>query len=174
MEQLSNGQFIEQEHLSLSPKATHTILEAIKKNIPIQSVSNVDVNDDEWALGTATIFHIPLDFVGKVGRNRYNDRVKFSTIAPEIQIIVADTIGWKSENDQTEQHQFCSLVIFPGCKACKFRHRTFGEYTNKYHYGYKFKIEDLLVYDILPCLRTFAKDFKDIIGEINSDIVETK
>lgn len=174
MEELSNGQFVEQEHFSLAPKATNTILEAIKKNIPVQSVSKVYTKDDEWALGTATIFQVPLDFVDKVGRNRYNDRVKFSMIVPEIQIIVADTVGWKSENDHTEQHQFCSLVIFPGCKVCKFRHRTFEEYTNNYHYGYKFKIEDLLVYDILPCLRTFAKDFKEIVGEINSDIVETK
>lgn len=173
MKEICNGKFIEQEHFSLNSKETNKILEAIKKNIPVQSVSKVYTKDDEWALGTATIFQVPIDFVDTVGRNRYNDRVKFSTIAPEIQIIVADTVGWKSENDHTEQHQFCSLVIFPGCKVCKFRHRIFREYSNKYHYGYKFKIEDLLTCDILPCLRTFAEDFKQIISPINSDIITT-
>ena len=171
MEKICNGNFIAKDHTGISYKETNAVLDSIKKNVPVSSVSEIYAEETDWAGGTATLFSIPLKFNDFIGRDRYNNRIKFNTIAPKIEIVVSDETGVVSENDPTEQHQLSAFVIFCGCKVCAYRCRNWSEYTNSFHYGYKFKIEDLLTYDILPCLRAFAEDFKQIIDPINSDII---
>ena len=175
MEHLSNGKFISKYHTGISCRDVDVVLKSLTKNMPASLVGNIYVEENtEFAGGEATIFHIPLKYNTAVERDEHNNRIKFSTPMPEIEIIITNETGQVSETDPAEQQQLQCDILFVGCKICTYRHRSWETYTNECHFGYKFKIEDLLVYDILPCLCTFAKDFKEIIGEINSDIVETK
>lgn len=169
--EICNGKLIPLYHEFISPADIKTVLDSIKKNIPITSVEGMYAENDNWAGGTATIIHIPIKCVIGIGRDPYKNAVRFRQI-PEIQFVISDATGHKSEHDNTEQHQYDFLAIFINCRVRPYHHRRWEEYTNRYHYGYKFEIDDLLTYDILPCLRTFANDFNDLLDPINSDIVK--
>lgn len=169
--EICNGKFISLYHDAISYGDTQVVLNSIKKNIPCTSLEGMYSEEDEWAGGRATIVHIPIKCVVGFGHDQYKNTVMLVP-APEIQIVISDSTGHKSEYDKTEEHQHDCIVIFIGCRCRPYRHRTWEEYTNRYHYGYKYKIEDLLTYDILPCLRAFANDFKDILDPINSDITQ--
>lgn len=169
--EICNGKFIPLYHEAISYGDTQVVLDSIKKNIPCTSVEGVYSEEEDWAGGKATIVHIPIKYVMGLGWDPYKNTVKLAQV-PEIQIVISDSTGYKSEYDNTEEHQFDCIVIFMGCRRRPYRHRTWEEYTNRYHYGYKYKIEDMLTHDILPCLRTFANDFKDLLDPINSDIIQ--
>lgn len=172
MEQLSNGKFISKYHTGISCRDIDTVLKSLTKNIPTSSVGNMCVEENtKFACGEATIFHIPLKYNTAIERDEYNNRIKFSSPMPEIEIIFTNETGQVSETDPTEQQQLQCDVLFVGCKICTYRHRNWETYTNNCHFGYKFKIEDLLSYDILPCIRIFNKCFSKLLDPINSDTI---